>query len=330
MAYDISEKVQKWSLERQVIEVDFNDIHATIEDLALKRFHQYVPTTGPHPDFRTRLANWLEQVTEKDQKVLFQLVPEIFFIGRDEFNSLYRSAFRGPITTWLIDECNLNFLAADFMVQLNRAVAETWFCSITDWEIGNFYRINSISGAGMRPDFTSLVQLGDISRVNDFIANEGLQRIVLVEDFVGSGSQMNKIRPMLNSLPNTIPVLIVPLVICPGGIRLGARLERAYRNVKVTPVLKMPESSFITVSSQQNEPTLFQSIRELVQRIYPEVSGGSPPHPRVKPYGPFGFARTGGLVVMYSNCPDNTLPIIHHQDSGSSWNALFPRVSRLS
>ena len=40
----------------------------------------------------------------------------------------------------------------------------------------------------------------------------------------------------------------------------------------------------------------------------------------------FGFEETGAKVVMFSNCPNNTLPIFHAETS--SWTPLFPRVNR--
>ena len=45
-----------------------------------------------------------------------------------------------------------------------------------------------------------------------------------------------------------------------------------------------------------------------------------------KPYTPFGYKRTGGLVVMHSNTPDNSLPVIHHESD--TWAPIFKRHSR--
>ena len=63
-----------------------------IEYLTIKRYHEYLPTIGPHADFRTRLRDWLDNLSaEDDQKALFRLVPEIFFISSREFAALYLS-----------------------------------------------------------------------------------------------------------------------------------------------------------------------------------------------------------------------------------------------
>ncbi|CAN5883140.1 hypothetical protein BH18ACI4_BH18ACI4_00780 [soil metagenome] len=225
MPYDISEHVQKWTLEATVPAVDFNDIHAAIEDLITKRFYEYVPTAaGPHPDFRTRLANWLDQVSNADQKVLFQLVPHIFFLGREEFMSLCRAAFRTSILKWLVDQSGLQFSNTNFEGELNQVLQETWFCSITDWDLGTFYRVNRISGAGMRPDLTSLSKLSSARELRTFLRDQNLRRVVVLEDFVGSGLQMREVEPILTSLAGSSPTLIVPLVVCPSGYLAGATL----------------------------------------------------------------------------------------------------------
>jgi hypothetical protein len=332
MPLDISAKVQQWASQAQPGDIDFNDIHAAIEDLIRKRFHQYGPTSsGPYPDFRERLARWLEQVDEGDQKLLFRLVPHIFFVGREEFASLYRTAYRKSITKWFIDLLNIDFTTRNIEMHIRRAEAETWFCSITDWDLGGFYRTNRIvSASGIRPDFTTLTTLASQAQIAGFMTTNGLRRIVLLEDFIGSGSQMEGIEPLLSSLPDSIPILIVPLIACPGGVEEGIRLQAAYpRNVTFSPVLTLPDNCFVTERPSKDEPAFFEQIRKLVQRLYDVVSGGQVVDDSTSPYGPFGFARIGGLVVLHSNCPDNTLPIIHHESSISDWHALFPRASRL-
>ena len=331
MSYDISERVQKWSLEAISPAVDFNDIHAAIEDLIAKRFNQYVPTaTGPHPDFRTRLANWLSQVSDDDQKVLFQLVPHIFFLGREEFLSLCHAAFRTSVVKWLIEQANLQFSDRDFEARLNELLHTTWFCSITDWDLGTFYRVNRISGTGIRPDLTSLSKLSNAREVLRFLRQHGLQRIVVVEDFVGSGLQMQEVEPILTSLAAANPLLLVPLIVCPAGYTAGTSMANAHANITFDPVLRPPLDSFVNERPNSHEPVLFGDVRSLVKRLYSVVSGGLPPDDSTSPYGPFGFARTGGLLVLYTNCPDNSLPAIHYQSASSSWRALFPRASRLA
>lgn len=331
MAYDISEHVQEWMLEVTVPLIDFNDIHAAIEDLTLKRFDQYLPTAvGPYPDFRTRLANWLEQVSKEDQKVLFQLVPNIFFIGQDEFRSLYRCAFRTSVLKWLIDQSGLDFLAPSFESNLNGLLQRTLFCSITDWDLGGFCRINQISGPGIRPDLTTLNTLSSAGDLLTFMARHSLDRIIVVEDFIGSGTQMQEVENILVALAASMPVLILPLVVCPSGAVAGAQLEGSNANITFDPILRPPSESFVAEVPSPDEPALFTLVRELVKRLYPVVAGGIPADDTTNPYGPFGFGRTGGLIVLYSNCPDNSLPAIHYEAEHSSWSPLFPRRSRLA
>ena len=51
------------------------------------------------------------------------------------------------------------------------------------------------------------------------------------------------------------------------------------------------------------------------------------PFQSVKDLGMLGFRNTGANVVLFSNCPNNTLAIMHY-DGSDSWEPLFPRNSR--
>jgi hypothetical protein len=330
MENPISQRVQRWASEEKG-EIDFNALHAEIEYLALKRFESYVPTFGPFRNFRSRFAKWLENdVTEEDRKILFRLVPHIFFVGREEFAALQRAAFQGPLARWLIDVLHISLDDSNLQTALEQGARETWFCPITDSaDITDFYHVNRIAGVEHRFEWRAFATLmgGDSSKLQEYMATEGRSRVVLIEDIVGSGNQMSDLKPLFDSLPATVPVLLCPLIVCPKGAEVGRHLATCYTNVRFDPVLELPNHSFVAAASDPNEPAFFTEVRDLIQRIYPSVSSGGAASAVVKPYGPFGWRETGALIVSYTNTPDNTLPVIQH--TSQKWSPLFPRSSRI-
>ncbi len=326
----IADKVQKWASD-ELGDLDFNALHAEIEYLIAQRFDQYVPTTGPHPDFRSRLGDWLENgISEAAQKVLFRLIPHIFFLGREEFVALQRAALRGPISRWLVEQTGVSFDAPNLDRILGDAISQTWFCPITDSaHISDFYHANGIGGIEYRVEWRAMAALtgGDSTILTKHMTDAGLTRVVLIEDVVGSGSQMNDLRPLFATLPPTMKVLLVPLVVCPRGVEGGRKIVADFPNVSFDPVLDLPMHSFVAPVPDPNEPQFFADVRETIKQVYLNVSGGTPEHDAIIPYGPFGWRRTGALIVTYSNTPDNTLPIIQYQSD--TWKPLFPRSSRV-
>ena len=63
--------------------------------------------------------------------------------------------------------------------------------------INAFYHLNNISGTSYRPDWLSLAKFGDRKAIADFLAAGGIERIVLLEDFVGSGDFVGRSSPVL-------------------------------------------------------------------------------------------------------------------------------------
>jgi len=138
---------------------------------------------------------------------------------------------------------------------------------------------------------------------------------------------MSDLTKLLADLPATIKVLMVPLVVCPVGAAVGRNMASQLPNVAFDPVLELPKHSFVAEIHDPNEPAFFSDIRALIQRTYSIVSDGQSAHDTIKPYGPFGWRRTGALIVSYNNTPDNTIPVIQHRSA--TWSPLFPRSSRI-
>lgn len=327
MPHTIAEKVRRWTLEDSPV-ADFHQVQQRIEYFADTRYYEYLPTIGPYPNFRMRLRDWLHMLTnEDDQKTLFRLVPEIFFITAREFAALYRAAFRGPITGWFVDTLDLNFGSSHLDAALARAAKETWFCPVTDsMAIAPFFHANHIEGQDLRPDWQALADLGCRDKLIAYMIGNSLKRIVLLEDFVGSGTQMQKAIGFAAELGPQIPVLAVPLVICPKGAEVGEQMEGCHPNVRFTPLLALPKSAFVCRAPVSDEPPLFPLVRDLLLRLNKRVEGRMSASSQ-KYAGPFGFKETGALLVTHSNCPDNTLSLIHHRSD--SWEPLFPRSSRV-
>lgn len=307
-----------------------SDIYHKMLFLSAHHFHDYEPTSGPHPDFLARLENWIKNVdTDTGKKTLFKLFPFLFYVGKKEMDNLYRIAYNQIVARWLVEKIKISFDDPTPEKKLKNAVGETAFFPITDsMRINQFFNINSIPAKqGIRPDWRTLERLGDPEKIEKFISKSNIKRIVLMEDFVGSGTQVKKALIFATSLLHTLPILFVPLIICPKGVALAKKIEKNHKNLTVRPVLELHPSNFIFENQVSNENEEFSEIRNFLVRQYTLTSGGTLPNRTEKaPYGPFGFEKTGGFVVLNTNTPDNTLPVIHWKSS--TWNPLFPRHSR--
>lgn len=294
-----------------------------IQYLSGRVFNDYEPAQFDR--FEDRLDRWLHNVeTEQDKRTLFRLLGRLFFIGRPEFESLCRAAFHGPVLRWLVDELNVDISDPLAEVMLAAEVERTWFCPITDsMRINAFLKVNGLTGKTHRPDWRSLRQFGSEDRIRKYIAESGITRLVLVEDFVGSGTQMKSAVNFAASLDRHLRVLACPLATCPAGDKLGEELAAATENLKYEPAMKILPGMLIKADAQPEERPLHGLVRELTQRVGHRLG---PTEKDAESKRHHGYRGTGSVVTLYSNCPNNTLPIVW--DETDQWSALFPRLKR--
>ncbi len=297
---------------------------SVVRYLAKNLFHDYEPCQ--FGTFNIRLDRWLGNVdSSEDKRLLYQLIPHIFFLGRKEFEALYRGAFKRLVANWLIDRAGIHFGDTNAAERLLGAVERTWFCAITDsMRINAFYHANMIKGRDHRPDWRSLKKFGSVTKIEEYIGDEGIDGLVLLEDFVATGDQMAETVEFAAGLKSgALPVLVIPLVICPEGVTRGEQIRKDNSNVTFSPAFQLPNGAFDRRSPQPDEPELFPKIRALAldvrQRVFNDTG--------IPDGFAFGYGETGGLIVMYSNCPDNTLPLIYYKSA--TWNPLFPRSTRV-
>lgn len=318
--------LQEWALSSDVD--DSEDVimdQGMIEYLGHKLFDDYEPAQFTR--FVDRLDAWIHNVDkQRDQRTLFLLLRHLFFIGRREFESLCRSAYHGPVCRWVIETLNIDISNASAMKEFEKGVAATWFCPITDsMRINAFFKANTLSGQNHRPDWRSLQRFGNPTKIQQYANDNNLDRLVLLEDFVGSGTQMRKaIRFAVDTLRD-VPTLVVPLVVCPKGNEIGEKLAMEYSHLSYQPVLSLRPELFITSDQQAGEPPSYEVVRNLIKQVSHRLSDPGPP-PSNRHY--HGFKDTGAVVAMYSNCPNNSLPILYDANS-SGWQPLFPRIGRL-
>ncbi len=351
---NIQDLVDSWDLDATIDPlitkqnghpVRFRDILETLRYSDSQGFREYVPTRASDqtPSFLDRLVLWLENqgIEPEDRCRLFEFASHLVYFSADDFHALNRTAFTGPITRWVIKQQGLRLDDPNFESSLaHHRDHRTWYCPVTDsMQISEFYHVNNIGGASHRPGFRSLREFkASGEAIAGYMTTAGFDRLVLLEDIVGTGSQTEEaVEWAAQSV--RVPVLFVPLIISPDGLNRFKKLESkewsnrgAGSSLQVEPIMELDETDFIGQATEESNP-LFVVIRELAGRIHPHVLGTTRDDRKVSPYSPMGFHRpkdtaTGATVVTYTNCPNNTIPIVHHQSRKTAWRPLFPRVER--
>jgi hypothetical protein len=347
---EILKMVSKWQQEltEQNTDGDFNDILHQLIYLERVKFQPFLPTlfSTRHPtSYMDRLYAWLTNpgLTGEEQRDLLRFAYQIAFFSFDDFTVLFQSAFTGPISRWCIDQSNIKLNDADWPERIyEERNQKTWFCPVTDsLLISVFHHVNEITDKNYRPAFRELKRFGDErpepdkNKIKKHIYDKGYKRLVLLEDFVGTGKQTFKaVQWAVDTLD--IPVLFCPMVIGPEGASRYRQLEMetdmkasagSPEKFRFSPIFTLDSDCFVW-NKNASVSELFQRISSLAEKIHQDLEA-SQKHCKE---GPFGFRReistlAGAAAVMFSNTPNNALPLLWH-DAEGRWKSLFPRVAR--
>ncbi|MCY3689900.1 MAG: hypothetical protein OXG90_13115 [Gammaproteobacteria bacterium] len=311
---------------------DFSKIRSLTDFLEQVLYVKYEPAeVGNHGEFGVRLAEWIGSAeSEADRRALYLLLGRLVFLSRDQMKAGYRTAYSRNIASWLMDVEGLPFFGTDTEARLNAAVEKTAFTEVTDsFGLANFLRWNNVAGHGSR--FTWEQHLSTLDS-NVFMQNvmrfgTGTPRryLVLLEDFVGSGNQMAKAVHLACSLPNVERVLLCPIVICPDGSEYARELANRCGKLDYSPVMELPEEAFISEDETPDEHKHHGLIRNALLSVHTLVKGTPDSWPQET--SAFGYEETGAVFCKFDNCPDNSVPVLHHR-SDLGWSPLFQRMAR--
>lgn len=311
---------------------DFSAIRSLTDFLEKVLYGEYEPAgVAAQGEFAVRLARWIGGAgSDEDRRALYLLLGRLVFFGREQMVAGYRTAYSRHVASWLMAVEGLSFFDQAAEVRMEEAVAATAFTEITDsFGLGDFIKWNNIDGHGLR--YTWEQHLARWERM-DFLeevmrigSDAPRRNLVLLEDFVGSGSQMEVAAASACSLPENYQVLLCPIVICPEGAERARALADRHAHFSYAPVMELPEDMFVAKSAIPGEHPHHPHIRRALVSLHAKVRGTPGSWPQETP--PFGYRDTGAVFCKHDNCPDNTVPVLHHR-SDCGWSPLFPRTAR--
>lgn len=288
-----------------------------IKFLSEKVFNDYEPSQ--FSPFKLRLLEWLNNFDdESDQQHLLALLMDVFFVGRKEFEALYRTVYHGILFRWMLEDEDIDIFSDKLEYTISKRINEAWICPISDsLRINSFLKVNGLKSLDKRPDWRSMKQFGDVQKIRSYVAKKKIRDLVLLEDFSGSGDQAtDAIKFAAKALPKT-RILLCPLIVCPNGDDALANVAKTLDNVRYDPALVLPKGvvhDFKEHKAGNGSPSdkFLCDIKKMLHYKKDESM--------------FGYRQTGAKVVLFSNCPNNTLPIFHRETA--QWKPLFPRVNR--
>ncbi|MFT3869808.1 MAG: hypothetical protein QM715_15265 [Nibricoccus sp.] len=309
-------------------------------------WRNYLPTKNPafNADYMVRLAKWMGNVkTDEERQLLLKYARRITYFSQDDMEALYQTAFTGPITQWIIEKEKLSLLDPKFQIRLQEELHTlTWYCPVTDsMKIADFLHINLIT-ENYRPCFRDHYHFKSPEEVDGTIAKfkkymskpnssagaPSLKRLVLLDDFVGSGTQVTG--PIKWAAQNlNVPILFIPLVICAPGLSKINDLRKDLPNLDVSPIIVLSEENLLGPKRRGKEGIeIAAEIEKLANSTFGLVAGSTHTDKNTSPYTAFGYQETGATYVSHSNTPNNTLPLVHHKSVTGNWQPLFPRSKR--
>ncbi|HJX84922.1 MAG TPA: hypothetical protein VJ723_11305, partial [Candidatus Angelobacter sp.] len=312
----------RWEREAREDSRNYYPYITLLDDLLFHaefRFPDYIAFEQDGPFFH-RLQNWLENLEEDaQQQVLLQSLDHLIFFDSSQMRALHRDAFRRILVPWISRKImtTRDYLAEDIDERLYALLSQCALFSITEsFHSPEFLKVNGLLGLSKPSVLTE-----DEGFAEQIISSTEAERIVIFEDFVGTGNQAFRILNVVQKAARNRHIIFIPLIILETGLTNLQGLRS--KSFAIEPVITIPSSGCLTSEQHIGEPKEFSFIRALVWQTAERVMQKQGQHDDA-PEHPFGYENSGGLVVTCHNSPNNTLPLVHHK--APLWDPLFRRL----
>lgn len=150
----------------------------------------------------------------------------------------------------------------------------------------------------------------------------GIQRLVLIDDFCGTGDTLiERMRDYLEvlRLANSAGVRIIVIAVV-GFSKARNRVDRFLEREGLAADFYICDELGEDCKAFSNTSRVFSDERERERaKQIAEAKGVY-----LEKHHPLGFKDTQALVVLYDSCPNNSLPVLW--SASKDWTPLFPRL----
>jgi hypothetical protein len=372
MAIKLAELVARWDRDYEATlphdatmdrRRPYGKVLEALQTVAELRFQPY--RNDRIPRFIEKLQLWLCQFSDADQPAAFLLASRILYITQRQFETLQRRLFATCIRRHLLAALIVRkgYAAHEFhraLPQLGEEMDTTLFVANSDSSgLNSFVHLNievfarreqrRLVGPELTfwvyparraaaPGADATVRTAAQEFEKSVLATDrrltGKQRLVVVEDFAGTGDDLDIAMTLLARTALPLKEVVLAPVITTAKAMWKLR-KRAANLTKSGPYAfyvmtahTLPHSlrcfdgpvpSYL--DGQEPLPDLSRHVKRLSDDVF--ASTFTPDLPASAKYG---YGALALAFAFFSNCPDNSLPLIWRDLS--NWHALFPRASR--
>jgi hypothetical protein len=318
---------------------------AQLQFLALRKYDRY-DIYSPGETFLSRLMKWLENFDEKDRQKAMLIIHSLKFISQYELKELAAATFESsrlflrknvlklPTENWSV-------YAESREANMNNELSKSIFLACTDDIMFDYLRRYAMQQVDSfeKDNFIEYYKMDESGRVNLPEYN----RVFLIDQLSASG--ITAIRKEGKKWDGKLPrfweiwqkdLEKCEVFYCPfmqsmvSKTHIETLLPQWIKERRIKLPFKVLPTCYVYVSpclSSDNGSTIDESLqaaklcrnRKYFSKFVDDrhINKGGPAH--------YCFGRAGLTLILQSNCPNNTVPLLWHSNNG--WYPLFPRVS---
>lgn len=321
------------------------DKAAHLRFLAQRKYDRY-DLFSPGETFFSRLISWLENFDQEDRQIAMEIVDSLKFISQYEMKEFAVATFEN---VRVLLQKNLSDLPTENWSvyvdsreqKVNDELSKSIFIACADDILFDYLRRYAMQQVDVfkKDNFVEYYKLEKGSRVD----LPPFKRVFLIDQLSGSG--ITAIRKEKGEWKGKLPTFFeiwqddlknCDIYYCPflqssvSKRHLQTNLPKWSKEtdtnllVKVLPTCSVSVSSCLSsdggITIDENSPVAKLCRNEKYFSKFVDdrhIRKGGPAY--------YGFGKAGLTLILQSNCPNNTIPLIWH--SYNDWIPLFPRVA---